>query len=147
MAKAKTAYVCAECGASALQWFGTCPSCGAVGTLTETAVEKGASHRYAAEAAKAVTLEALDAKELDRIPSGQGELDRALGGGLVAGQVALLGGDPGIGKSTLLLQALHAVSAHLPALYVSGEESTEQIALRARRLALQSGEMKGALRL
>jgi DNA repair protein RadA/Sms len=142
MAKAKTAYVCAECGASALQWFGSCPSCGSAGTLTETAVEKGASHRYAAEATNAVTLEAVDAKELERIPSGQAELDRALGGGLVGGQVALLGGDPGIGKSTLLLQALHAVSVDLPALYVSGEESTEQIALRARRLALQSGSLR-----
>jgi DNA repair protein RadA/Sms len=142
MAKPKTAYVCAECGASALQWFGTCPSCAAVGTLSETAVEKGASHRYAAEATKAVTLEALDAKELERIPSGQGELDRALGGGLVAGQVALLGGDPGIGKSTLLLQALHAVSDALPTLYVSGEESTDQIALRARRLTLQAGSLR-----
>ena len=147
MAKAKTAFVCAECGASALQWFGTCPSCAAVGTLSETAVEKGASHRYAAEATKAVTLEAIDAKELERIPSGQAELDRALGGGLVAGQVALLGGDPGIGKSTLLLQALHTVSTNLPALYVSGEESTEQIALRARRLALQTAAMRGSLRL
>ena len=147
MAKTKTAYVCAECGASALQWFGTCPSCAAVGTLSETAVEKGASHRYAAEATKAVTLEAVDAKELERIPSGQAELDRALGGGLVGGQVALLGGDPGIGKSTLLLQALHSVSSHLPALYVSGEESTQQIALRARRLALQTGAMRGSLRL
>jgi DNA repair protein RadA/Sms len=142
MAKPKTAYVCAECGASALQWFGSCPSCGSVGTLTETAVEKGGSHRYAAEATKAVTLEAVDAKELERIPSGQGELDRALGGGLVAGQVALLGGDPGIGKSTLLLQALHAVSDSLPTLYVSGEESTDQIALRARRLALQAGSLR-----
>ncbi|HEY3075757.1 MAG TPA: DNA repair protein RadA, partial [Burkholderiales bacterium] len=142
MAKAKTAYVCAECGASALQWFGSCPSCGSAGTLTETAVEKQTVHRYAAEATKAVTLEAVDAKELERIPSGQGELDRALGGGLVAGQVALLGGDPGIGKSTLLLQALHAVSGSLAALYVSGEESAEQIALRARRLALQSGALR-----
>ncbi|HYR36727.1 MAG TPA: DNA repair protein RadA [Burkholderiales bacterium] len=142
MARAKTAYVCAECGASALQWFGTCPSCRAVGTLAETAVEKAGSHRYAAEAAKAVTLEALDAKEVDRIPSGLGELDRALGGGLVAGQVALLGGDPGIGKSTLLLQALHAISDSLPTLYVSGEESADQVALRARRLALQSGALR-----
>ena len=142
MAKAKTAYVCAECGASALQWFGSCPSCGSAGTLTETAVEKQVAHRYAAEAAKAVTLKAVEAKELDRIPSGQAELDRALGGGLVAGQVALLGGDPGIGKSTPLLQALHAVSDSLPALYVSGEESADQIALRARRLALQSGSLR-----
>jgi DNA repair protein RadA/Sms len=143
MAKAKTAYVCAECGASALQWFGTCPSCRAVGTLAETAVERSAGHRYdAAEAAKPVALEALDAKEVDRIPSGLGELERALGGGLVAGQVALLGGDPGIGKSTLLLQALHAVSASLPTLYVSGEESADQVALRARRLALQPGSLR-----
>ena len=143
MAKAKTAYVCAECGASALQWFGTCPSCGAAGTLTETAVEKGAaSHRYAAEAAKAVALESLNASDLERIPSGLPELDRALGGGLVAGQVSLLGGDPGIGKSTLLLQSLHAVSSAMPTLYVSGEESAEQVALRARRLGLQSGSLR-----
>ena len=142
MARAKTAYVCAECGASALQWFGSCPSCRAVGTLAETAVEKAGTHRYAADAAQAVTLEAVDTKELERIPSGLGELDRALGGGLVAGQVALLGGDPGIGKSTLLLQALHAMADTLPTLYVSGEESAEQIAMRARRLGLQSPSLR-----
>src|SRR5438067_5188781 len=101
MARAKSAYVCAECGASALQWFGSCPSCGAAGTLSETAVEKASGHRYAAEATRSVPLESVHAKELDRIPSGLAELDRALGGGLVAGQVSLLGGDPGIGKSTL----------------------------------------------
>src|SRR3977135_1369961 len=142
MARPKSAYVCAECGASALQWFGSCPSCGVAGSLTETAIEKNAPHRYAAQAVKAIALETVDAKELERIVSGLPELDRALGGGLVAGQVALLGGDPGIGKSTLLLQALHAISANLPGLYVSGEESTEQIAMRARRLALQSGALQ-----
>ena len=143
MAKAKTAYVCSDCGASALQWFGACPSCGAAGTLTETAVDKGGgSHRYAAEATKAIPLESVHAQELDRIPSGLAELDRALGGGLVAGQVSLLGGDPGIGKSTLLLQALHAVSASVATLYVTGEESAEQIAMRARRLALQSTSLR-----
>src|SRR6266404_5798126 len=142
MARTKSAYVCAECGASALQWFGSCPSCGVAGSLTETAIEKNAPHRYAAQAVKAIALETVDAKELERIASGLPELDRALGGGLVAGQVALLGGDPGIGKSTLLLQALHAISANLPGLYVSGEESTEQIAMRARRLALQSGALR-----
>jgi DNA repair protein RadA/Sms len=142
MARAKSAYVCAECGASALQWFGSCPSCGAAGTLSETTVEKGTTHRYAAEAAKPLELDAVLAAELERTTSGVAELDRVLGGGLVAGQVALLGGDPGIGKSTLLLQALHALSATLPALYISGEESAEQVALRARRLALQSGALR-----
>jgi DNA repair protein RadA/Sms len=142
MARPKSAYVCTECGASALQWFGSCPSCGAAGTLSETVVEKAGGHRYAAEATKAVVLDAVQAIELERMASGLAELDRALGGGLVAGQVALLGGDPGIGKSTLLLQALHAVAAELPALYVSGEESAEQVALRARRLGLQSGALR-----
>ncbi len=132
--KRKTAYVCAECGASALQWFGTCPSCQAVGTLSETAMEKPAQHRYAGRAAETVALGDIEARELARIPTGVDELDRALGGGLVPGQVCLLGGDPGIGKSTLLLQ----VSSTLDnTLYVSGEESAEQVALRARRLSLQ----------
>ena len=135
--KRKTAYVCAECGASALQWFGTCPSCQAVGTLAETALEKPAQHRYAGRAAQSVALEAIEAHELERIATGVGELDRALGGGLVPGQVSLLGGDPGIGKSTLLLQMVSAVSVSPGALYVSGEESAEQVALRARRLSLE----------
>jgi DNA repair protein RadA/Sms len=142
VAKAKTAYVCAECGASALQWFGSCPSCGAAGTLSETSVEKGTTHRYAAEAAKPLALDAVPPPELERTTSGVAELDRVLGGGFVAGQVALLGGDPGIGKSTLLLQALHALAATLPALYISGEESAEQVALRARRLALESSALR-----
>src|SRR5262245_15140962 len=133
MAKPKTAYICADCGASALQWFGTCPSCGAAGTLSETAVEKTGSHRYAGAAAAA--LHEIQARELERVPTGVSELDRALGGGLVAGQVVLLGGDPGIGKSTLLLQTLAALGQAV--LYVSGEESAEQVALRARRLALE----------
>src|SRR5512145_3100179 len=104
MAKAKTAYVCAECGASALQWFGSCPSCGTAGTLSETVSE--ARFSRAREGAATVALSEVQPRDLERIATGIGELDRALGGGLVAGQVALLGGDPGIGKSTLLLQAL-----------------------------------------
>ncbi len=137
--KRKTAYVCAECGASALQWFGTCPSCQAVGTLTETAMEKPAQHRYAGRAAEAVALGEIEARELERIPTGVEELDRALGGGLVPGQVCLLGGDPGIGKSTLLLQVSSSVAKTL---YVSGEESAEQVALRARRLSLQPAAVR-----
>jgi DNA repair protein RadA/Sms len=134
MAKPKTAYVCSECGATALQWFGACPSCGAAGTLSETMTERGSS-RSGRVAASAVALSDVQAKDLERIPTGIAELDRALGGGLVAGQVVLLGGDPGIGKSTLLLQALSTMS---DALYVTGEESIEQVALRARRLALET---------
>ena len=142
MARPKTAYVCAECGASALQWFGTCPSCGAAGTLSETIAEKPSAHRYAglAPASTPVPLARIEARELARMPSGIGELDRVLGGGLVAGQVALVGGDPGIGKSTLLLQALAAAAQGVAStLYVTGEESTEQVALRARRLSLEAG--------
>jgi len=142
VARAKTAYVCAECGASALQWFGSCPSCGAAGTLTETRAERAAAQRYAAPGAGPVALAGIEAQELARIPTGIEELDRVLGGGLVAGQVALLGGDPGIGKSTLLLQALASLGGRLKALYVSGEESAEQVALRARRLALEAGRVR-----
>jgi DNA repair protein RadA/Sms len=137
--KAKTAYVCSECGASALQWFGACPSCGAAGTLSETVSERGAS-RGARSPASTVALAEIQPKDLERVATGIGELDRALGGGLVAGQVALLGGDPGIGKSTLLLQALSTLADSV--LYVTGEESVEQVALRARRLALESAVVR-----
>jgi len=144
MARTKAAYVCAECGASALQWFGSCPSCGAAGTLSETVVEKSPAHRYSAAPAAAVALKDIHARELERIATGVSELDRALGGGLVAGQVVLLGGDPGIGKSTLLLQALASLPSENASavLYVSGEESGEQVALRARRLALEAGGVR-----
>jgi DNA repair protein RadA/Sms len=138
MAKPKTAYVCADCGATALQWFGSCPSCGATGTLTETVAERGSVKRAAGAAPGAVSLDAVQTRELERLSTGIGELDRVLGGGLVAGQVALIGGDPGIGKSTLLLQALSLIGAAHRTLYVSGEESAEQVALRARRLALDA---------
>src|SRR5437899_2788887 len=135
MAKPKSVYACAECGATALQWFGTCPSCGAAGTLSESYAERGAKRI----ATPSVALADIEAKELARIPTGVGELDRALGAGLVAGQVVLLGGDPGIGKSTLLLQTLATLKE---VLYVTGEESAEQIAMRARRLSLDAGGVR-----
>jgi DNA repair protein RadA/Sms len=141
MARAKTTYVCTDCGASALQWFGACPSCGSAGTLTETiaqAPERPGARRLAGAAPSAVPLDAIEAREQERLSTGVGELDRVLGGGLVAGQVVLIGGDPGIGKSTLLLQTLAALGAAHRTLYVSGEESAEQVALRARRLALDA---------
>jgi DNA repair protein RadA/Sms len=134
--KAKTAYVCSDCGATALQWFGACPSCNAAGTLTETIRERKPS---AAPAARAVALAEVQARELPRLPTGIDELDRALGGGLVPAQVVLIGGDPGIGKSTLLLQALAGAAFRQKNLYVSGEESADQVALRARRLGLDAG--------
>jgi DNA repair protein RadA/Sms len=135
--KRKTAYVCSDCGASALQWFGACPSCGAAGTLSETVTERGSSSRMKTPT---VALADLQPRELVRIPTGMEELDRALGGGLVPGQVVLLGGDPGVGKSTLLLQALSSLSA--ASLYVTGEESADQVAMRARRLGLEAKGMQ-----
>jgi DNA repair protein RadA/Sms len=136
VARARSAYVCSECGASSIQQFGRCPTCQAWNTLQETVIE--APRRLAALAASAspVAIADVPARELERASSGLGELDRVLGGGVVTGQVVLLGGDPGIGKSTLLLQSLAALSGELPTLYVSGEESAEQVALRARRLGL-----------
>jgi len=136
--KAKSAYVCSDCGATALQWFGVCPSCGAAGTLVETASERGSVKRLAGAAPGAVSLQDVATRELERLSTGIAEFDRVLGGGLVAGQVVLIGGDPGIGKSTLLLQALAALGAAHKVLYVSGEESAEQVAMRARRLALDA---------
>ena len=137
MAKAKTSFVCTDCGASALQWFGACPSCGAAGTLTETVADRG-GRRLAGDAVP-VALSAIETQEVERTPTGLGELDRVLGGGLVAGQVVLIGGDPGIGKSTLLLQALASLGGACKTLYVSGEESADQVAMRARRLSLAAG--------
>jgi DNA repair protein RadA/Sms len=139
--KPKTAYVCSECGATALQWFGSCPSCGTAGTLSESIAERGSGFRPKS-APETVGLAEVQPKDLERIPTGIGELDRALGGGLVAGQVALLGGDPGIGKSTLLLQALTSMAGAGALIYVTGEESVEQVALRARRLSLEAANVR-----
>jgi DNA repair protein RadA/Sms len=136
MAKAKSVYVCAQCGATALKWMGMCPSCGEAGTLSEQAAERGV--RASGPVASPVALAQVEARETERLSSGLPELDRVLGGGLVVGQVALIGGDPGIGKSTLLLQSLAALGAGRKVIYVSGEESAEQVALRARRLGLDA---------
>ena len=141
MARAKSAYVCNECGATALQWFGSCPSCGAAGTLSETISERGSGSRPKS-APESVLLAEIQPKDQERIATGVGELDRALGGGLVAGQVVLLGGDPGIGKSTLLLQAVSAMAQSGAVLYLTGEESVEQVALRARRLGVEAAGVR-----
>ena len=144
MAKAKTVYVCTECGGTAPKWQGKCPHCGGWNTLEETVASTAGpaagAHRYAPLAASAPVrkLADIEAREMQRFPTGIDEFDRVLGGGMVAGAVVLIGGDPGIGKSTLLLQALAALSSHRKVLYVTGEESGDQVALRARRLGLDT---------
>ncbi len=137
----KTLFTCSECGGSSPKWLGQCPHCKAWNTLEETVAEPaaGKAHRFQALAGGAqpvATLSEVEAAEVARTPTGQEELDRVLGGGIVEGAVVLIGGDPGIGKSTLLLQALDALSTQMKVLYVTGEESTAQVALRARRLGL-----------
>ncbi len=140
MAKAKTQFVCGECGGASLKWQGQCPHCNAWNSLSEARIEAPAEHRYGALASTAATqsLGDVQAREMPRIASGIDEFDRVLGGGFVEGGVVLIGGDPGIGKSTLLLQSLAALSAGAPVLYVSGEESAAQVALRARRLGVDA---------
>ena len=143
MAKAKTVYSCTECGATSPKWQGQCPGCGQWNTLVETIAEAAAAGagRYAglAGGGRLQDLADISPREEPRLPTGIEEFDRVLGGGLVAGGVVLIGGDPGIGKSTLLLQALSRLAqAGQPVLYVSGEESAEQVALRSRRLQLET---------
>ena len=147
MAKPKTRYYCTECGAHSPKWAGQCGECGAWNTLLEQSVPSAtsAASRFAPLAGptiEAQQLNQIDVSTVNRLSSGSAEFDRVLGGGLVRGSTVLIGGDPGIGKSTLLLQHLSSISADLPVLYVSGEESTEQLALRARRLALRSNDLK-----
>src|SRR6266513_1116867 len=138
MAKTKTVYSCSECGGQSPKWQGQCPHCTAWNTLIEAvAANAGTRFETVAGTKSVVTpLASVEAKENRRIASGLEEFDRVLGGGLVAGGVVLLGGDPGIGKSTLLLQASAALGAAHRTLYVTGEESVEQVALRAQRLGL-----------
>jgi DNA repair protein RadA/Sms len=141
--KPKTLYNCTECGGQTLKWQGQCPHCNAWNTLVETVAERaGGRYRGLTQASAVQELAAVDAVEEPRRATGIGELDRVLGGGLVRGAVVLLGGDPGIGKSTLLLQALSLLAGSCRTLYVTGEESTQQVALRARRLGLQAGGLK-----
>ena len=144
MAKAKTHHVCSECGGTTARWQGQCPHCSAWNTLVETPLESRAEgHRYQSLAPthEVVMLDAVPAQEAERVGTGIDEFDRVLGGGLVAGSVVLIGGDPGIGKSTLLLQTLANLSATLEVLYVTGEESASQVALRARRLGAVSARL------
>jgi len=137
-AEAKTQYVCRECGAASAKWLGQCPSCNAWNTLDEVRVERAAANRFESFAAPAAVefLADVAVESAPRFPTGLEEFDRVLGGGMVPGSVVLIGGDPGIGKSTLLLQALASLSQAHPVLYVSGEESLSQVALRASRIGV-----------
>ncbi|MEO8739384.1 MAG: DNA repair protein RadA [Casimicrobiaceae bacterium] len=138
MAKTKTTYACTECGGQSPKWQGQCPQCGVWNTLVETIAAKPATRFQAliGSASEVRSLSSVETLANPRSPTGIEEFDRVLGGGLVAGGVILLGGDPGIGKSTLLLQAMAVMGTSRRCLYVTGEESVEQIALRAQRLGL-----------
>ncbi len=149
MAKAKTIYSCTECGASEPKWQGQCPSCMAWNTLVESVEESSTStNRYANKfdgltaSSQLQKLSSIKAADIERTPTGISEFDRVLGGGLVEGGVVLIGGDPGIGKSTLLLQVLCHLGKSAQAIYVSGEESPQQIAMRAKRLGLDASEVE-----
>lgn len=143
MAKAKTQYTCTECGASEPKWQGQCPSCHAWNTLVESVPEAATQSRFAslAPTAQLQKLAEVEAQDVSRQQTGIAEFDRVLGGGLVAGGVVLIGGDPGIGKSTLLLQTVCKVSQTLKSFYISGEESAQQIAMRAKRLGLDASQV------
>jgi DNA repair protein RadA/Sms len=140
MAKAKTAYVCTECGAHSVKWAGQCPDCAAWNTLSQTRIAPSKPGRESASAPS--SLEALPDDLAIRHETGFGEFDRVLGGGLVPGAVILLGGDPGVGKSTLLQQVSAGLAADLPVFYATGEESLRQIGQRSKRLGLASADMR-----
>lgn len=147
--KQKTAYVCSDCGSDYSKWQGQCADCGAWNTLSEVklgpvSTRAPATGRagYAGSLAEAQVLADIDLQDVPRIPSGANEFDRVLGGGLVPGSAILIGGNPGAGKSTLLLQTLCHLAASMEALYVTGEESPQQVAMRARRLGLPTDRLR-----
>ena len=144
MAKARTVFVCQSCGTQSTRWLGRCPDCQEWNTLVEERLDtevKGARHGTTSPAGHPEPITALTPANEDRRSSGIGELDRVLGGGIVPGGVVLIGGDPGIGKSTLVLQALAQLAALGPVLYVSGEESPQQIKMRADRLGVAAAQL------
>ena len=144
--KTKSVFSCTECGAQASKWSGQCPGCSGWNTLVETVAVSDSNRNTRFQAlAPTASSQSLDAVALDgasRFSTGLVELDRVLGGGMVVGSVVLIGGDPGIGKSTLLIQALTAISQDAKVLYVTGEESTQQVALRAQRLGVKGARVQ-----
>ncbi|MFN7723719.1 MAG: DNA repair protein RadA [Rubrivivax sp.] len=148
MAAPKTIYTCRECGGTNAKWLGQCPHCKAWNTLDETVAEaagpatRNTRFQALAKSQPVTTLSEIEAADVARTPTGQDELDRVLGGGIVEGAVVLIGGDPGIGKSTLLLQAVDAQSSREKVLDSTGEESGAQIAMRSRRLGLGGQQVR-----
>lgn len=137
--KEKSKFVCGECGYETIKWMGCCPSCGSWNTMVEVkAVPSAASRGYvfSSSAAHAVKIRDISSNELGRVSTDIGEFDRVLGGGVVSGSTVLIGGDPGIGKSTLLMQAAGNLLKSSPVLYVSGEESASQLKMRAKRCGI-----------
>jgi DNA repair protein RadA/Sms len=149
MAKSKSAYVCNECGSDYGKWQGQCSDCGTWNSLSEVRLGSGPSSArrsgfagHAAHGAQVQRLDEVDLEALPRFSSGFSEFDRVLGGGLVPGSAILIGGHPGAGKSTLLLQTLCTLAQNCEALYVTGEESLQQVAMRAKRLGLPTANLK-----
>ena len=142
--KKTTTYFCAECGSESPKWAGKCPVCGAWNCMVEQKAEKPKSNEKkpsAARLVKAYPITALEEEEEIRFSTGMGELDRVLGGGAVKGSLVLVGGAPGIGKSTLMLQICQTLGQFARVLYVSGEESTRQLRMRAKRLQVDTGNL------
>src|SRR5262245_15626261 len=133
VAKTSMKFACTECGQSTARWLGKCPGCGSFGTLVEETPAAGAAGSGSG-AKKPLRLDEVEVEAATRIPSGLAELDRVLGGGIVPASLVLVGGEPGVGKSTLLLMALASISRDRRALLVTGEESAAQVKLRAERL-------------
>ena len=143
MAKNKIAYICTECGGQSTKWQGQCPHCFAWNTLVEEVIEGKTNNRFSSltQSSSIQKLSEVETSEVHKRNTGISEFDRVLGGGFVLGGVILLGGDPGIGKSTILIQALSKITSQpstpCNVIYVSGEESSQQIAMRAKRLELE----------
>ncbi len=144
MAKVKTSYICQACGAFSTKWQGQCPDCFEWNTLVETLIQSTSITSkvgYAGVQTRVQKLSEVSLAEYPRIGSPFSEFDRVMGGGIVPGSVTLIGGDPGIGKSSILLQIMTVLSLQYNALYVTGEESLEQVALRAKRMQLPSDKL------
>ena len=146
MAKNKNIFQCEQCGTQLNKWAGQCPECQAWNSIVETLPPAPAGSRFGGYSGrtenKVKNLVAIGRSDVERLKVGMGELDRVLGGGIVPGSVLLLGGDPGIGKSTLLLQMIAALAGRYPCLYITGEESLEQVGMRAHRLKLSLSDIR-----